>query len=92
MFRDEEPDSMDELIEIVGPLIKHYHNFLELDEKPEKGERKMADEMALLIADILDTYINKPGGLALKEKLPLQIFKICFLEMSFEHSSYNFDM
>ena len=31
---------------------------MKLDDKPEKGERKLADEQALLIADIIDNYID----------------------------------
>jgi len=30
--------------------------YIGLDEKPEKGERKLADEQALLIADIIDQF------------------------------------
>lgn len=92
MFRNEPPNSTEELIAIIAPLLEHYHGFLKLDEKPEKGERKMADEIVLLIADILDTYMSKPGGIDQKEKLNLHLFKICLLELAFEYSNYNFDM
>ena len=35
-----------------------YLEFVKLDDKPEKGERKVADEQALLIGDIIDNYIE----------------------------------
>jgi len=62
-----------------------------MDEKPEKGERKMADEVVLLIADILDSVINSAVS-SDKEKVHLHLFKICLLELAYEHSNYNFDL
>ena len=37
--------------------MAQYFEFAALDDKPEKGERKMADEQALLVAEILENYI-----------------------------------
>ena len=42
--------------------MENYHKYLKIDEKPEKGDRKMADEMVLLIADVLDCYLNRIDG------------------------------
>ena len=64
-----------------------------MDDKPEKGDRKMADEMVLLIADIIDSYLTKPtGSIDCAEKLKLHLFKTCLLELAYEHSNYNFDL
>ena len=62
MFRNEAPKTIDELIQITGPLLERYHEYLKIDEKPEKGDRKMADEMVLLIADVIDSYLSKPDN------------------------------
>lgn len=35
-------------------LTKQYFDFQKFDEKPEKGERKVADEMIILIGDIVE--------------------------------------
>lgn len=92
MFINEAPKSMDDLIKIVGPLLEKYHAYLKIDEKPEKGDRKMADEMVLLIADVLDNYLDKPDNVDPSEKLKLHLFKACLLELAYEHSNYNFDI
>lgn len=62
MFRNEAPKTIDDLIKITGPLLERYHEYLKIDEKPEKGDRKMADEMVLLIADVIDSYLSKPDN------------------------------
>ena len=96
IFRNEPPKSLSELQQIVGPLLQKYHAYLKMDEKPEKGDRKMADEMVLLIADVIDSYLTKgtaQGDPVDKgEKLKLHLFKSCLLELAYEHSNYNFDM
>lgn len=96
IFRDEPPKSLEELQSIIGPLLEKYHAYLKIDVKPEKGDRKMADEMVLLIADVIDSYLTKgsiKGGPVEKaEKLKLHLFKSCLLELAYEHSNYNFDM
>lgn len=62
MFKNDAPKSIEELIKIVGPLLEKYQRYLKIDEKPEKGDRKMADEMVMLIADVLDSYLDKQEG------------------------------
>ena len=62
--------------------------YIGLDEKPEKGERKLADEQALLIADIIDQFT---GEATEEQLLHLQLFKISLLEFSYVLSKYNFD-
>lgn len=58
---------------------------MELDGKPEKGERKLADDLAILIDSILDTHFN--------EKLDsLVLYRITLLEHALELSPYNFDI
>ena len=86
--------------------MAQYFEFAALDDKPEKGERKMADEQALLVAEILENYIvstlNKSRALKMafgqkdseseQETLHLDLFKVCFLELAYEQSCYNFDI
>jgi hypothetical protein len=57
---------------------------IQLDEKPEKGERKMADEMALLIAEIIEEWLAGD-----KE---MMLYKVALMEIAFEYSNYNFDI
>ena len=69
---------------------------MKLDDKPEKGERKLADEQVLLIADIIDNYIDneeeKEGEEVADAKRKLDFFKVCLLERAYESSCYNFDI
>lgn len=50
--------TFEELQATVSVLVKQYHNFFTVDERPEKGERKIVDEQALLISDIIDSYLK----------------------------------
>ena len=77
-------------------LTDQYFELATLDEKPAKGERKMADEMVLLVATIIENYIGDLAKQAnkdtLDERVKLDVFKICLLELAYESSGYNFDM
>lgn len=44
MFRSKDFESIEELMAKVNELTNQYFEFVKLDERPEKGERKMADE------------------------------------------------
>ena len=44
LFRESNFNNFDELCAYLKPLVNQYYEFLILDEKPEKGERKIADE------------------------------------------------
>ena len=80
----------------MTPLIDAYFELCKLDEKPEKGERKMADEMVLLVATIIDNYVGdltkQANNETLKERINLDLFKVSLLELAYESSGYNFDM
>lgn len=56
----------------------------------------MADEQALVVAEIIENHIqtllNSQSNEPSKEALLLDIFKVCFLELVYEQSSYNFDI
>jgi hypothetical protein len=54
MFRENIHSNLDEMISAIRPLVDKFYEYTKLDEKPEKGERKMADEQVLLIADMID--------------------------------------
>ena len=70
----------------VNSHTTQYFEFVQLDEKPEKGERKMADEQVLLIAEMIESYLSKESS------KDLQLYKICLLEIAYEYSNYNFDI
>ena len=76
LFRESNFNNFDELCAYLKPLVNQYYEFLILDEKPEKGERKIADEQIILIAQIIDQYIENSDD----ENKFLDIFKIVFLE------------
>lgn len=86
MFRSKEFENIDELMEQINKLTTQYFEFVELDDKPEKGERKMADEQVILIAEMIESYLNKESS------KDLQLYKICLLEIAYEYSNYNFDI
>ena len=44
IFREQGFNNIDELSLYLKPLVVQYYEFLNFDEKPEKGERKIADE------------------------------------------------
>lgn len=50
----EAPKTFDDLVTTIKTLVKQFHSGISADEKPEKGERKLIDEQALLISDIID--------------------------------------
>jgi hypothetical protein len=64
--------------------VATYQEYHELEEKPEKGERKVVDELIMLISDVIDAIPEKTKG--------IEIFKICMLELNYEKSCYNFDV
>lgn len=72
-------------------MIKQYHKFLLADDKPEKGERKIADEQVLLISDIIDFYL-KDKGINEEESKSFNLLKTCLCEYNYEKSCYNFDV
>ena len=44
MFRNKQFENIEDLMAKVNSHTTQYFEFVQLDEKPEKGERKMADE------------------------------------------------
>ncbi len=52
----------------------------------------MADEQVLLIADIIESFIQGHGKDFEQYKLHLDLFKVCLMEMAYEQSNYNFDI
>jgi hypothetical protein len=66
-------------------LHQDYQKYLDLDGKPEKGERKLADDLVLVINSILKPYFHK--------KLDhFVLYRIGLLEFALELSPYNFDI
>lgn len=52
----------------------------------------MADEQALLVAEIIENHIQNPEVFDSDETIYLDAFKVCFLELVYEQSCYNFDV
>ncbi len=52
-------ESLEETLNIVKEMHNEYLNGLKLDGKPEKGERKMADDLILIINEVLKPYSNE---------------------------------
>ena len=86
MFRSDSYTNFNELKTDLMHLTSKFYTYLGADEKPEKGERKMADDQVLLIADIIDNYVK------INSNISLEIFKMCLLEQAYEASNYNFDV
>lgn len=75
----------EELQSNLKELTAQYLDFITLDDKPAKGERKFADEQVLLISETIDQAENS-------QSLNLDVFKVCLLEFAYEQSNYNFDI
>jgi len=67
-------------------MHQEYLRIVELDGKPEKGERKIADDLLLLINEVLEEGTKKG------EIDPILIYRIGILEYGLERSPYNFDI
>jgi len=64
---------------------------VELDGKPEKGERKIADDLVLLINEVIEEQENM-GVPKVEAMTSKQLFRIGLLEAALEKSPYNFDI
>ena len=56
---------------------------LELDGKPEKGERKLADDMVIVIDELMESQALTPQ---------VVMYRIGLMEFGLEKSPYNFDI
>lgn len=56
IFRTKSVATIEELQQNLQGLTKQYLEYIGLDEKPAKGERKLADEQVLLISDVIDSF------------------------------------
>lgn len=69
----------------VKLMHDEYLRILELDSKPEKGERKVADDLVLLINEVLEeSFTQKVDSMV--------IYRIALMEFALERSPYNFDI
>ena len=66
-------------------MHEEYLKALELDSKPEKGERKLADDWVILINEILESHFK--GSVD-----SIVLYRISVLEYGLEQSPYNFDI
>ena len=70
--------------ELVTLLQNEYADAIFLDGKPEKGERKAADDYVLMINELLDEDDS--------QVTPNVIYRIALMEYAIELSPYNFDI
>lgn len=89
MCRGGQYASFEELEADLRKLIKKFFEYQRLDEKPAKGERKLADELAILIGDMIDEYIESHKD---EETKLLDLYKIALFEIAYTESGYNFDI
>ena len=68
----------------IAQLHQEYLAALELDGKPEKGERKLADDLIILIDELMEA---RP----LSDQQAV-IYRIGLMEFALERSPYNFDI
>jgi len=62
-----------------------YLKTLELDSKPEKGERKLADDWVLIINELLEKDSKCSAD-------AVTLYRISILEYALERSPYNFEV
>lgn len=58
---------------------------VQLDGKPEKGERKIADDLVIVINELLEPFEKNNNDSNF-------IYRLALLEYAFEKSPYNFDI
>ena len=73
---------------MIRELHEEYFRVIEVDGKPEKGERKIADELVLLINEILEEI--SAGSSSQADEWVL--YRIGVLEFALDKSPYNFDI
>lgn len=69
----------------VKMMHGEYLRILDLDSKPEKGERKVADDLVLLINEVLEPMFTQKVD-------SIVIYRIGLMEFALERSPYNFDI
>ena len=70
--------------DLVTLLQNEYFDAIFLDGKPEKGERKAADDFVLMINELLDEDDSQVA--------PNVIYRLALMEYAMELSPYNFDI
>lgn len=71
-------------------LLNMYLTYAKLDGKPEKGERKIADDFLLILDEVLAEHVLKSQDK--EETSKIDIFRIGMLEHALSASPYNFDI
>eukprot|EP00347_Sterkiella_histriomuscorum_P023059 403336110 len=75
----------EKLKEIVTQIHEEYFRLVQLDGKPEKGERKLADDLVVVINELLEPLDST-------ENDSNYLYRITLLEFALEKSPYNFDI
>jgi len=72
-------------------LLQLYLEFSKLDSKPEKGERKIADDFILLFDEVLKEVADAEDR-SVAQISSTDLFRIGVLEYALSLSPYNFDI
>jgi len=72
-------------LKATSEMHREYLRILEHDSKPEKGERKIADDLVILINEVLEPLFKS-------EIDNLTLYRIGLMEYALERSPYNFDI
>ena len=72
-------------------LLQLYLEFSKLDSKPEKGERKIADDFILLFDEVLKEVADAEDR-SVAQISSTDLFRIGVLEFALSLSPYNFDI
>jgi len=72
-------------------LLGMYLEFSKLDGKPEKGERKIADDFVLILDEVLQEVASAEGRTEATVS-QVDLFRMGVLEHALSLSPYNFDI
>ena len=79
-------------VQFSESLLGQYLEFSKLDGKPEKGERKIADDFVLLLEEVLqEASANEKSNTSSKVN-QIDVFRVGVLEYALSLSPYNFDI
>ena len=73
-------------------LLNQYLEYAKLDSKPEKGERKFADDFVLILDELLDEASSGEARNDASQISKIDLFRIGVLEHAISASPYNFDI
>ena len=73
-------------------LLNQYLQYAKLDGRPEKGERKFADDFILILDEIMEEVSLSEARDNAEQLSQVDLFRIGYLEHAIQASPYNFDI